>query len=122
MNIETGLSAPESEKLPDVIDSSQDVVNPAQYEKITEKIERLEYDLAESKDGRREERYYWILGIVFLLNLIFVKFLENDALFFVMLVPQLFVLASLAKYLGVDWAVEAMERSAQWISERIKRK
>ncbi|RUM95931.1 hypothetical protein EET67_20640 [Pseudaminobacter arsenicus] len=107
-------------KLPDqVFDIPPD--GNGQLDKLIEKIERLETDLTTAKDVRREERFYWIFAADFLFNLILIKYLDNVALFLIMLVPQLFVLVGLARYLGVDWAVEPIERSLKWFSDQVKR-
>ena len=118
MNIETEYIEPTTKTLDRIFDVPEG--NEHSY-KIVEKIERLENEISTAKDQRLEERFYWICATVFLANVIFAKFLDNIPLFFILLMAQLFMLAGLAKRLGVDWAVEAIERICHWLDERIKR-
>lgn len=91
------------------------------YEKLIEKADQLEEGLASEKDERREERFYWILSVALLLNVLFAKFLQNNVAFITLFVIQLFFLAAVARKLGVDWVVEATDRSAKWVSDQIGR-
>lgn len=104
---------------PNVFDSPS-VGDGIDSDKLIEKIDQLETDLSRSRDGRREERFYWILGVSFLGNVIIMSLLGNVLAFLILLIIQLPFLAGLARYLGVDWAVEAIERALQSASEHFR--
>lgn len=116
----TEIEQKDSPPPPDVFDLPSGG-NEYDTNKLISKICQLEDNLSESKDSHKAERFYWIVGTTFLFDIIIMKFLEDTSGFVILVVLELFVLGALAKRLGVDWAVEAIDSSLQWISGHFKR-
>lgn len=83
--------------------------------KVEETVAALENKLVREQDGRREERFFWIMAL----------FMLGDATLLggwhviPVLLLQLIMLIGLAKWLGVDWVVVPMERLLdKWTREK----
>lgn len=95
---------------PEVTDAF-DVPAPVEHDgsgKLADNIARLETDLDAERDGRKEERFYWICLSAFLLDPLVYRGVDNFPAFIIIFMFQLVVLIGLAHKLGVDWAVKGL--------------
>lgn len=88
--------------------------------KLSDNIARLETDLDAQIDGRKEERFYWIAFVAFLIDPMIYRACESFPTFLLIFMFQLVILAGVAKELGVDWAVTSIGGLLHWISERAR--
>ncbi len=117
MSTEIDRSGPR--RLPDDIFDLPGEGDEYDIEQLVAKINQLETALSDAKDQRREERFYWIAASVAACNFLGAGILQNTTLSIVFIVISLMVLAGLARYCGVDWAVDAMERVLKWMSDHM---
>lgn len=92
---------------------------PAGGHILAENIDRLSTELAQERDLRREERFYWILLAAFLGDIVAFKALDHFGVFMVLFMFELVVLIGIANRLGVDWAVQGLGWFLHWLSERV---
>lgn len=83
--------------------------SPAPITKVDQSAAKLEGELQEEKDSRREERFVWILACTYLSDVIIFKFLDNWGYSLPMFLLQLIFLIALADWLGVDRAKILLE-------------
>ena len=76
-------------------------------ERTAEEIAKLEDDLQNERNSRKEERLYWILSLVIAVDMAVFPWLEAGQTVMVFLL-ELILLVPVAKHLGVDWVVEAL--------------
>lgn len=77
---------------------------------IDDALANLANQLADEKDRRREERFLFILAVVCILNVLFLRDVENWAVPLVLLILELIFLSMAAKMLGVDWVVTLIDK------------
>lgn len=90
----------------------------SQTTKQGQTLAELEQRLVDEVDGRKEERFYWILTIVVLIDFIAIGYRPSYLLIFPFLL-ELAILISLARRLQVEEAVILLERIEQFIFKRL---
>lgn len=65
-------------------------------------IAKIESDLEKEKDSRREERFFWIFGIVVIIDAFTLSASSNLAGIFIIAIFQFILLVTLAAWFGLD--------------------
>ena len=79
---------------------------------------KLESDLQHERDSKREERFYWILALVVVLNVTFFNALTSKWAIIPIFVLELVGLIGLADWLGVDRVKVLLEKLyARWLKK-----
>jgi hypothetical protein len=118
MNIETESPPSSPPVKPDTFDlpASPD---PEERAVLSSNIAKLQDDLDQERDERKEERFHWICVAAFLLDIVAYGALDSFWPFLVLFMFQLIVLVGIARRLGVDWAVHGFGWLLFWISQKL---
>lgn len=81
-------------------------------------IAELETSLEQEREGRKEERFYWVLACCILVDPLIFNVMNGGWGFAPLLLLQIIMLIGLAKRLGVDWAVELLSWTFEVIAKR----
>ena len=89
-------------------------------DKLTDAVAQLSEQLTNEKDGRREERFYWVFAVCIALDCAVLPH-QPHWLAVSLFLLQLCIMPGLAAHLGVDWAVKGLEQGRRLISDWIRR-
>lgn len=79
---------------------------------------KLESDLQRERDSKREERFYWILSLVIVLNVTFFDALSNKWAIIPIFLLEVVGLIGLADWLGVDRVKVLLEKIySRWLNK-----
>jgi hypothetical protein len=91
-----------------------EVIDPTPTDNVAAK---LESDLQEERDSRKEERFYWILALVIIGNVPLLNAFSSDWALLPTFLLELVLLIALADWLGVDRVKVLLEKLyAKWLS------
>lgn len=71
---------------------------------------KLESDLQQERDSRREERFYWVISLTVVINVLIFNALESPWGMLSIFLLQLIGLIGLANWLGVEKVTVLLER------------
>lgn len=94
-------------------DKPDDFLAIFEVEEVThkdEQIEELQQALVEERDARREDRFFFIVVCVFLLNVVFFSVMDNLGGPIALLILELLVLFPLARRMGLEEAATMINR------------
>lgn len=75
-----------------------------------QQIEELQKTLSKEKDSRKEERFFYFLSLIILLDIIFFTFLPSWPGPIILLILQLLVLIPLARRMGLDEVIKLWDQ------------
>lgn len=101
--------------------ATQEAGRPHDSDKIYSNVEKLQSDLAEERDARREERFIFIVIIVILLDVVFFSVIDNIIGPILLVALELLFLIPLARRLGIDEVAEIMNGLVGRITDGISR-
>jgi hypothetical protein len=79
---------------------------------------KLEQDLQNERDSRKEERFYFLLAAIMVANIPLFNAFESSWALLPTFLLELVLLAGLAKFLGVDRAVVLIERIFSYFTRK----
>lgn len=100
-------STPLEQESPSDLEKIESTGQPSQ---LDETAAALEQRLLREQDARKEERFYWIVALTVVLDVLMFKFLDNGALAFFLLAIEVVTLIGVAKFLGVDGIAVFLEK------------
>jgi len=78
MNIEIGSGRLEQHPQPkQIVFEVPEPSNGSGLQVLAENVAQLEKDLDAEREGRHEERFYWICGVAFLLDILAIKLIDS---------------------------------------------
>lgn len=86
--------------------------------KTAEANAQLSEKLEDAEDGRKEERFLWIVVVVILVDVLWFKDSSNPTIPIVVLVLQLIILLVLARRMGIDGIVQLIDRILHTVGSR----
>lgn len=93
-----------------------EVLPPSRTDDVAAK---LESDLQQERDSRKEERFYWILALVVTFDAFLFGSLENQWAMLPIFLLEVVGLIGLADWLGVDRVKVLLERLyAKWLDRK----
>lgn len=81
-----------------------------------EALDALAKQLEAAKDGRREERFLWIVVVVILVDVLWFRNASNPVIPIVVLLLEAVILFILAKRMGIEEVSQLFERLMQGIT------
>ena len=85
-------------------------------------IEKLQEELTEERDGRREDRFFGIFALVLLLDIILFYVMDSWAAPLAIVILELLFLIPLAKRMGMDEFAQMIDRFLGRLASEIKSK
>ena len=89
-------------------------------EKQDEQVEELQEQLAKEKDARKEERFFGVLLLIILLDVVFFTVMPTFGGPIALLVLELLILLPLAKRMGMQEIAETLSRVLHRVSDGVK--
>jgi hypothetical protein len=93
----------------------------AETKALVESNALLQSNLASERDERLEERFYWVLVVTILFDVIAISAIDSSSLFILIFVLQLVALFGFANMCGVDWAVRFISLILEKLIKRLDR-